>query len=72
MSEHPKGYYRSAEYKRLVRARRKQETGQPIRAYRDLPASDDELMAEVIRRGRVLSEMMRTPLCMWPAEWTDD
>ena len=25
----------------------------------------------VFERGRRLAEMMRTPLCMWPAEWSE-
>ena len=35
-------------------------------------AEEAEIFAEVFRRGRVLAEMMRTPVCMWPAEWTQD
>ena len=33
--------------------------------------SDAALEAAILMRGRQLTEMMRTPLCMWPAEWPD-
>ena len=34
--------------------------------------SFDEFPAAVFERGRQLSAMMRTPLCMWPADWLSD
>ena len=31
--------------------------------------SDAALEAAIMRRGWQLTQMMRTPLCMWPADW---
>lgn len=37
------------------------------------PKADmEEIPPEVFERGRLLRAMMRTPACMWPAEWTED
>lgn len=30
----------------------------------------DAIPPEVLHRGRELNEMMHTPFCMWPKEWT--
>jgi len=59
----------AAEHQKAYRERTK--VTKPTRAPQHLP-SEEELMAQVIARGRVLSAMMRTPMCMWPAEWTED
>ena len=32
----------------------------------------NEIPPQVFARGVILREMMRTPACMWPAEWTED
>jgi hypothetical protein len=33
---------------------------------------EEELMAKVMERGKILSAMMNTPPSMWRPEWTED
>lgn len=33
--------------------------------------ADEMLNKAVMQRGKQLTEMMRTPMCMWPPEWFD-
>jgi hypothetical protein len=32
----------------------------------------NEIPPAVFARGAILTQMMRTPPCLWPAEWTED
>ena len=34
--------------------------------------SDEALEAAIMRRGWQLTQMMRTPMCMWPSDWLSD
>lgn len=60
----------AAEHQRAYRERKKAKATQstdhrtPERAM-----SDAALEAAIMRRGKQLTQMMRTPLCMWPADW---
>lgn len=67
-------HYHSAEYQRARRAKLKANgvVKSKPRPQAEYIPSEEELMAEVTRRGRILTSMMRTPACMWPAEWTED
>lgn len=63
----------SAEYQRQRRARLK-ALAKPVvqstpKRSEERIRSDEALEAAILMRGRQLTAMMRTPMCMWPSEW---
>lgn len=55
----------TAEYFRQRRAMQREATNRVLREREE----DSIALLEVIKRGRELTEMMRTPTCMWQQEW---
>jgi len=62
-----------AEYQRQRRARIKALAKPKAQSAKERSPerirSDEALDAAILMRGRQLTAMMRTPLCMWPADW---
>ena len=74
---------RSPEYYRIRRASKRHKAiaegtfgvGKGTRKpqFGRVPMDDwDEIPKDVFARGKILAQMMRTPPCLWPAEWTED
>lgn len=63
-----------AAYMRNYRKEGKQAPRKPkfISAEVARKLSDDAVEQAIRARGRELTEMMRTPLCMWLKEWTEE
>ncbi len=51
---------------------RKKAAGISLRHWESCIRSDAALEAAILMRGRQLTEMMRTPMCMWPSDWLSD
>jgi len=78
------GSKHDAEYFRKRRAAKRQEaiangtfgigeSGRYSKPSTGRQSSDlDCIPADVFARGRVLTAMLNTPICMWLAEWTSD
>lgn len=58
-----------AEHMREYRKRQKSKLPSAVAATRQ---ADEGLERAILRRGRELTEMMRTPVCMWPKEWENE
>ena len=61
----------AAEHQRAYRERQKAKASPQSTDNRspERLVSDAALEAAIMRRGWQLTQMMRTPLCMWPADW---
>ena len=69
-------YRASSEYREAQHAqslerqkRRRQKAQSTDNRSPERIVSDAALEAAIMRRGWQLTQMMRTPLCMWPSEW---
>lgn len=56
----------SAEYMRNYRASKRAK--KVVKVLLE-PEKYEEVWERIYQRGRVLTKMMNTPICMWPAEW---
>ena len=60
----------AAEHQRAYRERQKAKAVQSTdNRSPERIMSDAALEAAIMRRGWQLTQMMRTPLCMWPSDW---